>query len=244
MDHVAELLRRGREQAGLADFGEDSFREGLERLVDALDREARLNDFGRMAMDGQIVDLLVNRLQVENWYGRHPEIDDEAITAPLIGLGLPRTGYPVTPGLHKVERDGYFTADGFYPTGDLCLREGQRFHFVGRGGDMIKTAGSNVSPAEVEMEMQALDGVHSAYVVGLPDPQRGQIVAAAVVPVDGRSLDFADVEAQLRTRMSGYKVPRKYVHISRDEVPMLPSNKVAKREVAELIAQRLSAERG
>lgn len=92
MDHVAELLDRARDQAGLTDFGEDSFREGLGRLVDALDREARLNDFGRMAMDGQIVDLLVNRLQVEDWYARHPEIEDETISAPLIGLGLPRTG--------------------------------------------------------------------------------------------------------------------------------------------------------
>ncbi|MET0179127.1 MAG: class I adenylate-forming enzyme family protein [Novosphingobium sp.] len=150
-------------------------------------------------------------------------------------------GYPVTPGLHKVEREGYWTADGFFHTGDMCLAEGSRVHFVGRGGDMIKTAGSNVSPAEVEMELQALDGVHSAYVVGLPDPQRGQIVAAAVVPVEGRHLDVATIEKDLRARLSSYKVPRKYVQISRDEVPMLPSNKVAKREIAELIERRWNA---
>ncbi|WP_429587472.1 AMP-binding enzyme [Sphingomonas zeicaulis] len=47
---------------------------------------------------------------------------------------------------------------------------------------MIKSAGSNVSPAEVEMEMQQLEGVHSAYVVGLPDEECGQLVVAAVVP--------------------------------------------------------------
>src|SRR3546814_8467173 len=40
----------------------------------------------------QIVDLLVNRLQVEHWYRLHPEIDQQQIVAPLIGLGLPRTG--------------------------------------------------------------------------------------------------------------------------------------------------------
>jgi acyl-CoA synthetase (AMP-forming)/AMP-acid ligase II len=151
-------------------------------------------------------------------------------------------GYPVTPGLHKLERDGCFTADGYYRTGDLCLLDGSRVHFVGRGGDMIKTAGSNVSPAEVEMELQALAGVHSAYVVGLPDPARGQVVAAAVVAAEGRQLDFTAIEAQLRRRMSSYKVPRKYVAITRDEVPMLPSNKVSKREIASLIAQRLSTD--
>lgn len=151
-------------------------------------------------------------------------------------------GYPVTPGLHKIEREGYFTPDGYYHTGDMCLVEGKRIHFVGRGGDMIKTAGSNVSPAEVEMEMQALEGVHSAYVVGLPDRERGQLVVAAVVPRDGVELDFADIEAQLRQRLSSYKVPRAYVAIGRDEVPMLPSNKVARREIAAMMARKLGRE--
>ena len=94
-------------------------------------------------------------------------------------------GYPVTPGLHKIARDDYFTPDGYFRTGDMCLVDGTRVHFAGRGGDMIKTAGSNVSPAEVEMEMQALEGVHSAFVLGLPDQERGQLVVAAVVPREG-----------------------------------------------------------
>jgi len=155
-------------------------------------------------------------------------------------------GYPVTPGLHKIERDYSFTPDGYYRTGDMCLvearSEGTRIHFVGRDGDMIKTAGSNVSPAEVEMEMQALEGVHNAYVVGLPDRERGQLVCAAVVPREGASLDFAVIETELRSRLSGYKVPRAYVEISRDDVPMLHSNKVSRRMVADLVAQRLGRE--
>ncbi|RZM08122.1 MAG: hypothetical protein EOP68_12405, partial [Sphingomonas sp.] len=148
-------------------------------------------------------------------------------------------GYPVTPGLHKMERADYFTADGYYHTGDLGLVEGNRIHFVGRNGDMIKTAGSNVSPAEVEMEMQALDGVHSAYVVGLPDQERGQLVVAAVVPREGATLDFDEVQKQLRGRLSAYKVPRAYVSISRADVPMLISNKVARRQIATMLAERL-----
>jgi hypothetical protein len=92
MSRVAALLDRARQQAGLDDFGEAGFREGLEILVASLDDEARLNDFGRSTMDLQLIDMLANRLQVEYWYRRHPEIEDQEIVAPLIGMGLPRTG--------------------------------------------------------------------------------------------------------------------------------------------------------
>ena len=148
-------------------------------------------------------------------------------------------GYPVTPGLHKIERAEFFTADGYYHTGDMCLVQGSRILFVGRGGDMIKTASSNVSPAEVEEEMQSLDGVHNAYVVGLPDQERGQLVVAAVVAREGAKLDFGAIEAELRKRLSGYKVPRAYVEITREEVPVLHSNKVSRRMVEKLMAEKL-----
>ena len=92
MSRVSAFMERACQQTGLTDFGEDSFREGLEILAAALDKEARLNALGRTSMDFQIVDLLIQRLQVEDWYRRHPEIDEGEITAPLIGLGLPRTG--------------------------------------------------------------------------------------------------------------------------------------------------------
>jgi len=152
-------------------------------------------------------------------------------------------GYPLTPGLHKIEREGYFTPDGYYHTGDMCLVEGTRVHFVGRNGDMIKTASSNVSPAEVEMELQSIEGVHNAYVVGIPDRERGQLLVAAVVPRDGvETLDFDKIEAEMRNRLSGYKVPRAYVQIARDEVPMLHSNKVARREISKIMIAKLGRE--
>jgi sulfotransferase family protein len=92
MSKVAELLQRAQAATSLADFGDDSFREGMEILVAAIDAEARLTDAGRAAYDTQLVDLLANRLKVEHWYRLHPEIDEQEIVAPLIGLGLPRTG--------------------------------------------------------------------------------------------------------------------------------------------------------
>lgn len=87
-----ELLDAARAETGLTDFGEDTFLEGLEVLVRALQQEAALNSTGQAALRKMIVGLLSQRLQIEDWYRRQPEIDDERITAPLIGLGLPRTG--------------------------------------------------------------------------------------------------------------------------------------------------------
>ena len=89
---VEELLAAATEQTGLTDFGDDSFREGLERLLRSLEDEANLSEFGAAVLPLLIGGKLTSRLQIEDWYRHHPEIDDEPIVAPLIGLGLPRTG--------------------------------------------------------------------------------------------------------------------------------------------------------
>lgn len=79
-------------KTGLDDFGDDSFREGFEILVNALANEGRLNARGEQFVYARVLLHLRQRLQVEDWYRRHPEIDDETIDAPVFGLGLPRTG--------------------------------------------------------------------------------------------------------------------------------------------------------
>ena len=87
-----ELLATAVAETGLDDFGDDSFREGFEILVAALCDEGRLNARGEAYVYPRILLHLRQRLQVEDWYRRHPEIDEERIDAPLFGLGLPRTG--------------------------------------------------------------------------------------------------------------------------------------------------------
>lgn len=89
---IDDLLESAVAQAGLTDFGDDSFREGLGILLASLRDEARLNDRGEAFVYPRIVGHLTQRLQVEHWYTRHPEIDDVPIEAPLIAMGLPRTG--------------------------------------------------------------------------------------------------------------------------------------------------------
>jgi len=87
-----DVLDEAVSASGLDDFGDDSFREGLEILVESLRSEARLNAIGEFAMRRQVVGHLIQRLKVEDWYRRHPEIGEETLLPALIGLGLPRTG--------------------------------------------------------------------------------------------------------------------------------------------------------
>jgi Sulfotransferase family len=87
-----DLIAAAVAQTGLEDFGDDAFREGLEILVRSLRTEARLNARGEAFLYPRIVGHLAQRLQVEDWYRRHPEIDGVEVAAPLFGLGLPRTG--------------------------------------------------------------------------------------------------------------------------------------------------------
>jgi hypothetical protein len=90
-----DLMAQAMTQTGLDDFGDDSFRPGLEVLLRSLGEEARLNATGEAAIYPRLIGHLVNRLQIEDWYRRHPDIEETTISAPLFGLSLPRTGSTV-----------------------------------------------------------------------------------------------------------------------------------------------------
>ncbi len=89
---VSELQREARERVGLDDFGADDWREPLERLLESAHSEAHLTANGRALMRKQLVDRLANRLEIEDWVRRHPEVRDEEVTAPIVLATLPRTG--------------------------------------------------------------------------------------------------------------------------------------------------------
>jgi hypothetical protein len=87
-----EIITAARTQTGLDDFGSDSFREGLEIYVDALNNEAQLSELGTAALEAQLTGNLVNRLRVTAWVADHPEVLDTRVERPIVVLGLPRTG--------------------------------------------------------------------------------------------------------------------------------------------------------
>ncbi|MEZ0351659.1 sulfotransferase [Mycobacterium sp. pR1184] len=87
-----ELENGARAATGLDDFGSPYYREGLDRIVDALNTEADLNDIGQVIQHATISNALIQRLKVEDTYRQHPEIDDEVVGGPVFVIGLPRTG--------------------------------------------------------------------------------------------------------------------------------------------------------
>jgi acyl-CoA synthetase (AMP-forming)/AMP-acid ligase II len=130
-------------------------------------------------------------------------------------------------GIYKQERHEVFSPDGWYSTGDRgWFDDAGHLHFSGRASALIKTAGSNVSPAEVESVLDAMPGVLHSFVVGLPHPIRGQVVAAVIVPSHGADLSSEAVMAQAKRNLSSFKVPTVVAVIAESELPMLPTGKV------------------
>ena len=84
---------------GLKDFGDPSFRPALDALCEALNREAPLSEMGRGIIKQKTLTQLGNRLRVEDYFRKHPEIAQEVVGAPLVIVGLPRTG---TTKLHRL----------------------------------------------------------------------------------------------------------------------------------------------
>jgi hypothetical protein len=104
---VDELLATAVEQTGTSDWGPEAgaMVEALRVLVQSANDDAALSPEGEMAFAGTIGSLLTRRLQIEDCYARHPEIDDQEIESVLFGLGLPRTGSTALSYLLAQDRD-------------------------------------------------------------------------------------------------------------------------------------------
>ena len=126
---------------------------------------------------------------------------------------------------YKRSREECFDADGWFHTGDLVRTDADGFYyFIGRRGSMIKTAGANVSPAEVEKAIARFSGGSTAYVLGVPDPERGQTVVAVIATED--RFDESALRNALKQELSAYKIPKRIVAMSPSEIPLLSSGKV------------------
>jgi acyl-CoA synthetase (AMP-forming)/AMP-acid ligase II len=138
-------------------------------------------------------------------------------------------GIGVMAGYNKRERSDTFDADGWYHTGDRVYRKpaDPRLFYVGRTTELIKAAGANVSPLEVEAVVAGLPDVAQCLVLGVEDPDRGEQVCAVVVPAgpDGSDVDVASLAGRVREQLSAYKVPTRWAVVSGDRIPTLPSGK-------------------
>ena len=145
----------------------------------------------------------------------------------------------LTPGYFRdpEKNAASFDRDGFLLTGDLgFIGDDGRLRFRGRIKEMVKTGGINVAPLEVEEVLLGDPAVEQAYVVGLPDPRKEEILVAVVVPKPGRDLDPAALRALCRDALAAYKVPQQIHVMAREALPVTSTGKVQKFRLAELLA--------
>ncbi|HEX3861177.1 MAG TPA: class I adenylate-forming enzyme family protein [Stellaceae bacterium] len=144
------------------------------------------------------------------------------------------SGY-VTPGYGggSAEHNAIaFTADGYFRTGDLgFVDDAGGFHFVARDADIIKRAGINVSPAEVESLLLRHPGVAQTAVVGAAAGERGEAIVAFVVPKPAATLRADDLRTHCRNLASSYKVPDR-IEI-RAALPVTETGKLFRRALKE-----------
>lgn len=94
-----DILDEATRRTGLSDFGDESSREPLRRLLQGFEQEANLNAMGRAMLRERVLGLLVTRLQFEDYWKQYPDIAEEVITDPVVIIGLGRTG---TTLLHRL----------------------------------------------------------------------------------------------------------------------------------------------
>lgn len=144
-------------------------------------------------------------------------------------------GY-VTIGYFKDEdktRDA-FDADGFFLTGDLGYLDADgHLHFRGRTKEMIKTGGINVAPVEIEEILMTHPAVKLAYVVGVPDPQRDEVIAAVIVRRQGEKVQEMDLLAHCRGALAAYKIPRLMRFVNEVDLPLTVTGKLQKSRLSE-----------
>lgn len=123
---------------------------------------------------------------------------------------------------------------GLVSTGDMgSVRDGLYF-VAGRDDDMIVSGGENVYPSEVESLLVQHPAVREVAVVGVPDPDFGQRLAAFVAVPPGHSIDADEVRAMVRAERARHCVPRDVVLV--DELPRDATGKVLARELRERLA--------
>jgi acyl-CoA synthetase (AMP-forming)/AMP-acid ligase II len=145
-------------------------------------------------------------------------------------------GFGLTAGLYGLEREEVFDQEGWYHTGDRGYLEDGEIYYTGRYSEMIKTAGANVSPLEVETALLAQPEIAGAFVVGIAHPARGEEVVAVVVGASADEIDAGSLRERLGALLSSYKVPTRYVQLEDSQLPTLSSGKVDKRRLATMLA--------
>lgn len=160
--------------------------------------------------------------------------DGEPVDAGALGE-IVVSGPTVSPGYLDGSGTG-FQHDGFH-TGDIAqVDEAGRLFLLNRREDRILTGGENVHPGEVVTVLTDHPDVVDAIVLGLPDPEWGERVAALVVRENGRKSDADSLQEFARERLAGYKIPRTIEFV--DDLPRTASGTVDRQRARDILHSR------
>jgi acyl-CoA synthetase (AMP-forming)/AMP-acid ligase II len=127
-------------------------------------------------------------------------------------------------------REAPLDAEGWFPTRDRGWLDGEGYLFIeGRSDDTIIRGGENIAPAEIEEVLLQHPGIAQCAVVGVPDDEWGQRIAAVVVPRTGVTLDAAEVQEFARRSLRGSKTPEIVSFV--DALPFTETGKLLRRVV-------------
>ena len=154
----------------------------------------------------------------------HPVHGPEQVGRIFVGNGFQFDGYTGGGGKEMI--------DGLMSTGDVGhFDAGGRLFVDGRDDDMIVSGGENLFPGEVEELLITHPAVVEAAVIGVPDEEFGQRLAAYVVLREGQTLTDDEVRGFVKQNLARFKVPRDVTFL--DELPRTPTGKVLKRALRE-----------
>ena len=192
--------------------GDDLLLESSGAPVSEFDEIAVLDDRGTPAPDGEAGELVTRGPYTIRGYYNGAAINAEA-----------------------------FTADGFYRMGDIVRKRGRYVYTEGRRKDLINRGGEKISCDEIENLIFGLSQVRQVSVVAMADSVFGEKACACVVLHPGTALTFDELIAHLRAqRIAAFKLPERLEVMS--SFPVSPVGKILKRELREIVAQRISRE--
>jgi len=124
-----------------------------------------------------------------------------------------------------------FTKDGWFKTGDIAELVDGSYRILGRSStDIIKSGGYKISALEIEEVIRAEKGIVDCSVVGLPDDEWGELIAAALIT--SNLFELKELIAALKNKLPGYKMPRKFKLLS--DLPRNAMGKVTKNELKKI----------
>ena len=131
-----------------------------------------------------------------------------------------------------------FTDDGWLRTGDIGRLDEEGFVYIeDRAKDMVLRAGENIYSAEVEAVLYEHPAVYEAAVFGIPDERLGEEVAAAVYVRPGHQVTIEELQAHVREKLAGFKVPT-HIDLMEGQLPRNASGKILKRSIRDEIVAR------